>query len=309
MEHAVADRRRRDPSTGRQPRPWWFDDWTEGLYPEIRAAARSYVEVSKMKLHSHAAAVHSSMAFAFNLFLPFRVWGAAPLGRVLSGALGRVVTVEAVEFEYCDTDDILGEWVGATRSVDDKATTADVAVVVVDENRKRGVVLIEVKCGEEGFTACNGRDSAGNRRKDVCASAARFLKEPRSCYLTHTYRATKDRRYWDIFEKEFGSVEKAFPTVETGQPCPFAGDNQQPMRNHALALGLVQAGKFDFSHFGLVHHDRNPDIPPKWDAYVARTSAGSALFSLSASSLLDVPSAAGPLFADWKHYVRERYAL
>lgn len=307
MDHAVRDRLRRDPESAKMSRPWWFSDWTHGLYAELREPASQYVTANSVKLHTHAPAVHSSMAFAFNVFFPFRLWSPRPLERVLSTVLRRNLTVEAVEFEFCDLTDLLGEWRGERRDADDKATTSDVAITVRDEVGQRGVVLVEVKCAEEHFTACNGIDSAGNRRRDVCASAAMFFKEPRRCYLTHTYRATKDRLYWEIFERAFGSLGMAFPGVEGG--CPFAGDNQQPMRNHALALALVQAGRFDFAYFGLVHHDRNPDIPPRWAAYTKLCADTSLLFDFRATDLLVAAEGAGPSFDEWQAYVRDRYGL
>jgi hypothetical protein len=81
------------------------------------------------------------------------------------------------------------------------------------------------------------------------------------------------------------------------------------MRNHALALALVQAGKFDFAHFGLVHHDRNPDIPPHWTEYTGLCADPSMLFAIKVTALLDAAVGAGASFDAWQTYVRERYAL
>jgi hypothetical protein len=159
-------------------------------------------------------------------------------------------------------------------------------------------VLIEVKLTEGGFTRCGGADSRGNRRKDVCASAARFLNEPSACYLQHPWRASRDRRYWEIFAAAHGSVRAAFPAAGDGG-CPFHGDAQQIMRNHALALGLVQAGHADWWAFGLVHHDRNPDVPTPWEAYTELTADRAHLFRLPASAVAE----AGPLAA----WTAERY--
>jgi len=171
------------------------------------------------------------------------------------------------------------------------------------------VVLIELKLSEGEFSTCNGATSRGNRRKDVCDSAETFLADPGACYLRHPYRAKRDRRYWTIFEQEYGSVREAFPGADLGGPCPFRGDGQQPMRNHALALGLVQEGVIDFAAFGLVHHDENPDVVPAWDEYVAMVADPSALFRLPASAVCDAAGealAAEPAVGTW---LRERYFL
>jgi hypothetical protein len=183
----------------------------------------------------------------------------------------------------------------------------DCAVWVQDEQGRNGLVLIEVKLAEAGFSTCNGLTSPGNRRKDVCGSASTMFANPSHCYLTHPYRATRDRRYWTIFEKQYGSLAKAFPFVKDG-PCPFAGHFQQPMRNHALALGLVQSGFCDFAHFGLLYHDHNPDVPTYWQQYCAGVADPGMLFSIKASELIDrAPHSGG--WQTWAHYMRKRYAL
>jgi hypothetical protein len=100
-----------------------------------------------------------------------------------------------------------------------------------------------------------------------------------------------------------------FPHAPPDGPCPFAGDRQQPMRNHALALGLVQAGEFDFAHFGLVHHDDNPDVPALWQSYVSLCAHQEMLFRLPASALLAIDNKDAPWWAEWRHYMTSRYRL
>jgi hypothetical protein len=281
--------------------------WCDGIFAELVAETRRYVATTGLRLHDHVRAVHSSMAFGFNLFMPFRLGGHAQLGRLLGHATGRVLEVESVHFEFRGQIDVLGEWSRTDRPADDdKFTAADVAVVV-REGGLRGVILIEVKLTEGGFTRCLGRESHGNRDKQVCESAAAFLAQPRRCYLTRTYHAVRDRRYWDIFARHAGSVSAMFPHPQG--PCPFAGDSQQPMRNHALALGLVQAGEFDFAHFGLVHHDDNPDVPPHWAAYRALCADPTMLFSLQASALLSVDDPSLAWWPDWRAFMVARYRL
>ena len=192
------------------------------------------------------------MAFGFNLFMPFREYGGSALDPLLGRCIGFPVRVVGLGFEFHGPTDVLAECAGPKPTDDEKFTASDVAVHLRDESGRAGVVLVEVKLSEGGFTPCNGARSEWNRRKDVCGSGATFFQDPRACYLRRTRHAQRDRRYWDIFDAAFGSVEASVPGY-TGERCPFRDDYQQLMRNHALALGLVQAGEVDFTGFGLVH--------------------------------------------------------
>ena len=276
----------REMMAGRGP---FYGDWHEGLSPGLREGVDGVLIEDRVRPHPYLAARNSSMAFALNLFLPFRLGDAGPLSTLLSRELGREVYVERLVFEYGGPTHVLGEVAGESPTEDEKFTAADVAVFVRDAEGGRGVVLIEVKLTEGGFTACGGAESNGNRRPDVCASADTFFADPSACYLRHPWRASRDRRYWTIFADAHGSVRRAFPSAAEGG-CPFRGDAQQVMRNHALALGLVQAGLADWWAFLLVHHDRNPDVPPPWDAYVAMTADAERFRRVPASEVAEVGS-------------------
>ena len=80
------------------------------------------------------------------------------------------------------------------------------------------------------------------------------------------------------------------------------------MRNHALALGLVQTGFCDFAYFGLLHHDHNPDVVPYWKQYCDMAAEPNMLFQLKASELIDAAPHSG-WWQNWAHYMRRRYAL
>lgn len=264
-------------------------DWRDGLHPSLRDGAEAVLVADSARPHDFLAARNSSMALALNLFLPFRLSDATPLANLLSRSLARDLTVDRVVFEYGGPTHVLGEVAGAAPTEDERFTAADVAVFAHDAHGRRGIVLLEVKLTEGEFTSCGGAVSRANRRKDVCASSARFFDDPAACYLRHPWRASRDRRYWQIFATAHGGVREAFPR-STGARCPFEGNAQQIMRNHALALGLVQAGVADWWAFGLVHHDQNPDVPPQWDAYVESTVDRDHLLRLPASTV----AVAGP---------------
>ncbi|MCY4506734.1 MAG: hypothetical protein OXG35_07205, partial [Acidobacteria bacterium] len=209
-----------------------------------------------IRLHDYARAVNSSMAFAFNLFMPFREYGALAVDVALADALGFPVRAVGMDFEFHGPTGVLAECAGPQPTKADKFTASDVAVHVEDERGRKGVVLIEVKLSEGEYTHCNGVRSEYNNRTDVCADAEKFFEGPRHCYLRRPRHAGRDRRYWEILATEFGSVGAAVPRY-AGKRCPFEGNSQQIMRNHVMALGVVQAGVAAFSAFGLVHHPGN----------------------------------------------------
>lgn len=277
--------------------------WTDGIWPEVRDLAERVMVEDAVRPHSHLAALHSSMAFGFNLFLPFRA--GADLAPSLAPAVG-LLAVDAVVFEWVPPGAILGEIDGDVPREEEPATGVDVVVRGRRHDGSRIVILVEVKLSEGGFTPCGGRTSRANRRTDVCADASTFLADPTACYLTRPYRKQRDRRYWSIFEAAHGSVAAAFPGVGAG-PCPFGGDAQQPMRQHALALGLVQAGLAEEAWVLLVHHDDNPDVRAHWDAWQHLLPPGAHVARLPASALLRGAREQGlALWADW---MRDRYRL
>ncbi|MCB9662836.1 MAG: hypothetical protein H6732_01895 [Alphaproteobacteria bacterium] len=284
--------------------------WQEGLHPAVRAEAETLVASGALPLHDHVHALHSSQAFALNLFLPARVGDRTALSAFVSDALGRAVSIVDVELEFIGSGDLLAEIPGAVPGPDDRVTQADVALHLQDEAGRRGLLLVEVKLSEGGFTACGGAGSRGNRDRAPCEDAAIFLADPARCYLRRPRHAARDRRYWTLFAAHHGSVAAAFPGAAPTGPCPFAGDWQQPMRNHALALAAVEAGLADFAAVALVHHDHNPDVPGPWDAYREAVAAPELLQRWPASRLLTaldatLPAAPFPVGA----WLRERYHL
>ena len=302
LRHAMRDRARRETGSPASPTLPMFVDWREGIHGWVRQQTADVVDEGGIRLHDHIAAVNSSMAFGFNLFMPFREYGASALEGPLARALGLPIRVVDIEFEFQGPTDVLAECAGPQPEDDEKFTASDVAVHVEDDDGRAGVVLVEVKLSEGGFTLCNGARSAANNRKDVCASAATFFDNPRACYLRRTRHSRRDRRYWDIFDTAFGSVRTAVPGF-TGERCPFEGDHQQLMRNHALALGLIQAGDADFAAFGLVHHPDNHHVVKPWEHYRSLVADPSHLFRIPANELIDAAADHGATWSNWACYM------
>jgi hypothetical protein len=300
--------RRAEQAGERGASPLW-SDWREGLHPAFRTSAPAVFAADGIRAHGYLPALNSSMAFALNLFLGFRLGSPPPLARLLSARLGMAVTVERVVFEYARPFHVLAEIAGDEPLGDEKFSAIDVAVFVRDDTGRLGVVLIEVKLTEEGFTPCSGATSTGNRRKDVCDSASLLLQDPAACYLRRPRRAVRDRRYWHIFETAHGSVRGAFPGCDGSGACPFRGNAQQVMRYHAFLLGLQQEGTVEFGALALVHHDDNTDVTGPWDTYGAMSAEPELFVRLPATTIAVAAGeamAADPPLDGW---LRDRYLL
>jgi len=284
-----------------------FADWSEGIYPALRDVAVTVVTDDNVALHSHAAAVTSSQAFALNLFLPFRHGDKAALAARLAPLLGSLVTIERVRFEWVPPGALLGEIDGDSPRPGEHATAADVVLWVKLASGRPGVVLLEIKLSEGGFTYCGGHHSAANRRPDVCESAVTFFSEPSACHLQRPSRKKRDRRYWSVFAETSGSVRAAFPGASLDGGCPFAEHAQQPMRNLALARALESEGTVAQAWFGLCAHDDNPDVAMHWDAWRRLLPDPAMAPSLPASAVLAAGRDAG--HGEWAAWMSERYRL
>jgi hypothetical protein len=308
LDHGRRDRAVREGGKVAMAAPM-FGAWTEGVFPPLGTDAERLVSADGIRLHDHAAAVNSSMVFGFNLFLPFRVDRPEPLASLLSTTTGLKLRIERIQFEYGPSE-ILAETQNDPPRGDEPRTTSDLGIEVRDAAGRPGIVLIEVKLSEGGFSACKGRGSRLNGRRDVCDSATAFFAETGACYLTRSAHARRDRRYWSIFAAADGSVQAAFPGADLGGCCPFAGDMQQPMRNHALALGLLQSGRYEFARFGLVHHDDNTDVLLHWGRYRDMIADPEVLFRLPASAVIEAGRRLEVSWSsEWAQYLEERYRL
>jgi hypothetical protein len=243
------------------------------------------------------------MLFAFNLFLPFIE------GQGLEAALGGVLgdlRVDRVQLEWVPPGALLGELDGDTPRPGEPATGIDAVVWAVRPDGRRICVLVEVKLTESGFSPCGGKSSRNNTRTDVCGSAQTFFAEPQSCYLRRPLRQQRDPRYWELFAGRHGSVRDAFPGADATGACPFAEDQQQPMRQHALALAVEDAGLADEAVLLLLHHDDNPDVPPTWRAYRDLVAEPHRIHSLPAGTFVTGARSRHP---EWARYMSERYRL
>ena len=290
-------------TVGRHPTMW--ANWTDGIYSDYRRLARKVALADSVKLHKYVNHILSSQAFAFNLFLPFRQGGRTRLSEYVSEVIGVRLTIDKVRFEWVPPGELLSELDGEYPIYGEPATGVDVVLWGRLDNNRRAAVLVEVKLTEGGFTSCGGRTSRGNRRQDVCSSANLFLDNPSACYLRRPLGKNRDRRYWEIFAKSYGSVRDAFPHADPNGPCPFAHDMQQPMRNLAIARGLEQEDAVEKAWFALCQHDSNADVARHWEEWQRLLPDPGMAPSLPASKIVSVGEAEG--LTDWAMYMRDRY--
>lgn len=291
--------------------PYLYPKWNQGLFPPTAKSFISHLEKAAFKLHSWAHHVRSSQIFAFNLFWPFVDGDVQLLVQPLSRILPELGHIEKLNFEFVPETDVLGEWPG------DKPkgafTASDVGIIYRTAKNQRAILLIEVKFTEAEFTPCNGYRSCANTRRDVCEDWHTFCNETNMCYLVRTKHATKDRRYWEILTTEFGDVAHFIRNEDlTMGKCPFIRDFQQPMRNHTLALGMLQQKSIDIdiAHICLVYHDQNQGIRQKWQAYRNAVSDPGRVLTLPATKVLrGATSVQGGFWSKYLKYHKERYGL
>ena len=134
-----------------------YREWSEGIFEDYRELGVRAAAEDEIKFHSHAAALNSSQAFALNLFVPFREGGRAELSARFSELVGEPLSVEEVRFEWVPPGALLGELAGdRPASKRETATGVDVVLWCRLSDGAPGVVLIEVKLSEGGFTHCGG---------------------------------------------------------------------------------------------------------------------------------------------------------
>ena len=259
------------------------------------------------RLDDNATHIRSSQAFAFNLFLPFREGARSRLSEAVGEVLGADIRIDRIQFEWIPPGALLGELVGEWPADGEPATAVDVVLRSRLPNGRRAAVLVEVKLSETGFTPCNGPDSRGNRRKNVCKSARSFFDDPGACYLRRPWRKDRARRYWEIFATSHGSVRNAFPGASLDGCCPFIQHAQQPMRNLAIAHGLAQEGLVANAWFALCRHDDNPDVAVHWEAWREMLPDPASAPCLAASTVVRAGLEDG--HEDWAAWMCSQYRL
>jgi len=245
----------------------------------ISASAKSAYDAlaERGALHGFVDHVRSSQAFALNLFAGLEE---AELRAVWAILEPSVTTIGDVEFEYVDSADALGE----SQSSRPHQTQVDVLLRGSAADGTRYIALIEVKLSEIAFGTCSAFDSPRNDRRDLCLSPGPWGGDTSNCFQLRNHDGPARRRYDDF-------LRPAMVTT-TANGCPFRELNQ-PMRNVALALALLDRGEADATIFALCAPAGNAHVWRQWRGAEAIFAAipGLSLKALPAEGML---AACGP---------------
>lgn len=327
-EYQVTWRRRQPISQayGRQNgkrKPWIlpWSNWEEGLWPDIRSgtcyALPDYLQRNKITKHQGVHNLKSSWVLSAKLYYPFR---ASEQGReLLAGFLkehvcSRIESVDAVSFEYAEPSGtalhpvaLLGEMHGSRGK---GQTSPDIAFLA---NDRRVLLLTEVKFVEHSFYRCSARRTVdkpgkpGNPDPSRCMDVSSLPSD----YERLCHQVTWGRRYWEhlapIVSKEMFSDLVC---------CPAARAGFQLFRQHALAEGIANSGKYEKVISCLALDDRNEtvqhclgstDLPDVHDwGTLFPGKAGFEVFTHQ-EWVAWVRAHARREWADWLGYVDSRY--
>ena len=300
------------------------DLWEEGLWPGIGPESENslpaYLQRTGVQKHESAHHLNSSWMLCANLYFAFR---ANADGRdVFASFLNHHVaeeidSLEEIELEHAEDDELrpsslLGESGGKRGS---GQTSPDLGLKV---NEGRGLVLVESKLAEHSFYNCSAGPHPRRTRlpanpdPDRCNNPLAVAKD----YVgqCHQHHPAWGRRYW----------EHLAPVVEetalAGLPhCPAARGGFQLFRQHALAEGIAQSGRYDLVVSTVAVDERNdePDAALKRSGIAGLRQWGRlfkgrarfAVFTHQAWVRWVQEHDTGGRWNDWLSYVRSRYGL
>lgn len=272
------------PTSG--PHSLFLPDPEAALPPAARPAYQKLASAGL--LHRFFSHVRSSQQFAVALFGGLRGDALVAVARRFEPA---ITSVSAIDFEYQDPRDLLGESSPASKHT----TQADVAIHASLGDGRRHLILIEVKLSEDDFGHCTGYQDPDNDRPAGCLDPRAFEQGPAACFKLANHNRGGERTYNFYVGAE---------ATATTAGCPFRTSNNQPMRNVALAQALVDASEFDEATVALCAHDQHRAMWRRWDDFKATaTTRDVALGDLPASAVL------GELTPDVATPLADRYAV
>ena len=242
--------------------PWIMPEssWEEGLWPGIRTGSEgslpAYIERTGVQKHDGVHNLKSSWILCANLYFPFQ---SSSEGKALFASFlqyyvaAEINTLESIELEYAGDGELhpsrlLGEE-GGTRGA--HQTSPDLGLLV---NDGRGLVLVENKFTEHSFYRCSAWRHKGSSRRlgnpdpGRCNHSVEVAKDP----ANQCHQTSWGRRYW----------EHLSPIVDEGAlaslpHCPAMRHGFQLFRQHALAEGIAQSGRYDFVVSVVAVDERN----------------------------------------------------
>jgi hypothetical protein len=280
---------------------WQYFDISDNLFPPIKHSFLQFAYDESIPFHEFINHVRSSQVFGFNLFYPL-LYDTSDghksllklLEKIYNGNLLRILNYT---FEYSPDKDLLGEWTGNNKP-GKYLTAVDVLLTCENEKMEKIVFLIEIKFTEEEFGECNGYISPGCSASDKenCNNFINVIKNNKLCYLHQKYKQRSARKYFEYFD-----MENEFRY--NGNVCPFKNNNQC-LRNHALARAMLKERICKKSFFGLVYYDYNHNIEKSWEEYKNLTNNSNELFCIKASDIIKQYNN-----ETYKLYFEKRYGL
>ncbi|MFQ5923126.1 MAG: hypothetical protein ACE5M4_09805 [Anaerolineales bacterium] len=299
------------------------DVWLHGLFPPIGETLRQYIAEEKIQPHSHKHNLLSSWMLCANMYFPFR--GNKEGLKLLSAFLASKLRigeweVEGLELEYSaepplDPGTLLGETRGRRGA---SQTSPDIAFQLTRSSGTKGLILVECKYVESGFSGCSGyletdvtkKGRSPNLNPERCNKPADIIADPAGfCHLV-----SWSRRYWE----HLGPIanQDAFANLSY---CPARSSGYQLLREYAYAQAIFDSGEYEEVIYAIAWDRRNEaltnsmrrvgfgDIESGWQQLFPR---GVPIRTWSHDEWVGyVDRRGGPKWADWVDYVRARYDL
>ena len=301
------------------------DLWEEGLWPGKAVSRKTRCQYTFRELASESTNMPTT-SIARGCYAPtctFPSGGSADGKALFASFLKRRVAVEIdsleeIELEYEDRDSrlrpshVLGEE-GGTRGA--HQTSPDLGLLV---NGGQGLVLVENKLTEDSFYKCSAWKHKGSRRlpgnpdSHHCNNPLAVAKDYAS--QCHQHHPAWGRRYWEHLAPVVD--EEALASLPH---CPAMRDGFQLFRQHALAEGMAQSGRYNLVVSAVAVDERNDEL----DAALKRSGIaglrqweqlfkGRARFAVFTHQewvgWVQERDTAGR-WSDWLGYVSSRYGL
>jgi len=236
------------------------NNWEDNLWQGIRKELPAYLKKSGVQAHSGVHNLLSSWVVSANLYFPIflnknlKALMLAFLQTKVSPDITEISDIK-LEFAFPDADTLhpsklLGEQDGNRGS---GQTSPDVAFLVKTKQGE-GIILTECKFTEHSFYRCSARRTAdkgerkGNPAPERCMQKAKGYN-----YKTICHQTVWGRKYWDLLDLSPKGENKL-------NRCPAATAGYQLFRQHALAEGIANSGRYKLVVSSVAFDSRNKTL-------------------------------------------------
>lgn len=239
----------------------------ETVYQPIRTPLQEYLKLKQVSHHTGIHNLKSSWVQCVNTYFLF---GLSPEGKALlalfldkqvkrlSSALS-VSAVEDLELEYAETgplspEELLGEYEGSRGK---NQTSPDIGVIARDSANRPILFLIENKLTEHSFYECSAWKHKGSRKRKGNSDSSRCqnMELIKGDIRQYCQQDAWGRKYWSILHSHRSM--KSFSKLSS---CPAMRAGYQLFRQHALAEGIAQSGKYHQVYSCIALDDRNDTL-------------------------------------------------